>query len=93
LRETDDRIHRRADFMAHLGQEQALGLIGPFDLLRRLPELLTQAVGDEVAAYARLITVYPLVIAAVGPDAAQVVVKCSPSGTSSRVNSTSPLSP
>src|SRR4029077_19338782 len=28
MRKTDDRIHRRPDLMAHIGEEDALGLIG-----------------------------------------------------------------
>ena len=33
FRETQDRIHRRADLMTHIGQEGALGLVGRNGLL------------------------------------------------------------
>ena len=30
--QADDGVHRRADFMAHIGQESALGFVGGFRL-------------------------------------------------------------
>ena len=38
--ETDHPVHRRADFMAHIGEEMGLGLRGAFGLVARLAQLL-----------------------------------------------------
>ncbi len=34
----DDGVHRRADFVAHVGEERALGVAGGFGRLHRLPQ-------------------------------------------------------
>ncbi len=39
FRETEDGVHRRSDFMAHIGQKSALGLVGGFGLLFGLAQL------------------------------------------------------
>ena len=40
LTDADDGVHGRADLVAHIGQEGALGMVGLLGLFRGLPELL-----------------------------------------------------
>ena len=50
LGEADDLIQRRAQLVAHMGQELAFRLVGVFGVLQSLPELLfrRQALADLV---------------------------------------------
>ena len=50
LGKADDRIQRRAQLVAHMGQELAFRLVGVFGVLQSLPELLfrRQALADLV---------------------------------------------
>ena len=48
VRQADDRIHRRADLVAHVGEELALGIVRLFRLVSGLPQgrLVLLALGD-----------------------------------------------